>query len=155
VPEELGDERRKLGAALKWIRRERGIAQHVVAQQLGITVQSYRHFEAGRRGLKADALPGLARLFGMSMADLVGRWEALATPPARAAEDADVEVEQQGDVLTELRAIRRILERLATHLGAGDRQDAAAGHDRRSGTSPRQVRRSAGPTARWVRYSGV
>lgn len=57
---------------LKKIRKERGLTQIMMANNLGICAQCYRNFETGRRQPKLDMLKRFADVLGCSVSDIVG-----------------------------------------------------------------------------------
>lgn len=62
------DRIKRMGAALKTLREDRlGLTQYAVAERMGLTVDAYRHYEAGRRRITADQLPDLAAALGISL----------------------------------------------------------------------------------------
>jgi transcriptional regulator with XRE-family HTH domain len=61
-----------LGARIAELRREQGLSQQAVADELGIAQQTYAHYEVGRARLPASLLPQLSRLFGVATDELLG-----------------------------------------------------------------------------------
>jgi transcriptional regulator with XRE-family HTH domain len=61
-----------LGARIAELRREQGLSQQAVADELGIAQQTFAHYEVGRARLPASYLPLLSRLFGVATDELLG-----------------------------------------------------------------------------------
>lgn len=61
-----------LGQRIAVLRKERGMTQVQLAEQLGVAQQTLAHYEAGRLRLLAGALPTLAEQLGVSVEDLIG-----------------------------------------------------------------------------------
>jgi transcriptional regulator with XRE-family HTH domain len=61
-----------LGQRIAALRKERGMTQVQLAEQLGVAQQTLAHYEAGRLRLLAGALPTLAEQLGGSVEDLIG-----------------------------------------------------------------------------------
>lgn len=61
-----------LGQRIAVLRKERGMTQVQLAEQLGVAQQTLAHYEAGRLRLLAGALPTLADQLAVSVEDLIG-----------------------------------------------------------------------------------
>jgi transcriptional regulator with XRE-family HTH domain len=61
-----------LGARIAELRKEQGLSQQALAEQLGIAQQTYAHYEVARARVPASMLPQLARLFGIGVDELLG-----------------------------------------------------------------------------------
>jgi transcriptional regulator with XRE-family HTH domain len=61
-----------LGVRIAELRREQGLSQQAIADQLGIAQQTYAHYEVGRARMPVSLLPELARLFGVAADELLG-----------------------------------------------------------------------------------
>lgn len=61
-----------LGARIAELRKEQGLSQQALADQLGIAQQTYAHYEVARARIPADMLPELARIFGVGVDELLG-----------------------------------------------------------------------------------
>jgi len=61
-----------LGQRIAALRKQRGMTQVQLAEQLGVAQQTLAHYEAGRLRLLAGALPTLAEQLGVSVEDLIG-----------------------------------------------------------------------------------
>jgi transcriptional regulator with XRE-family HTH domain len=77
------DERffKELGARLAQARKDHGMTQQQLAEQLGIAQQTLAHYEVGRARLPVSMLPVLARLLMLSLDELMGQ----STQPAATA----------------------------------------------------------------------
>ncbi|MEK7413010.1 MAG: helix-turn-helix transcriptional regulator [Planctomycetota bacterium] len=69
------DERffKELGARIASARKEHGMTQQQLAEQLGIAQQTLAHYEVGRARLPVSMLPVLARLLMLSLDELMGQ----------------------------------------------------------------------------------
>ena len=72
---------KKLGARIAQARKDHGLTQQQLAEQLGLAQQTYAHYEVGRARLPASMLPTLAKLLTLSLDELMGNPVA---PPKRA-----------------------------------------------------------------------
>ena len=54
------------------LRKEQGLSQQALAEQLGIAQQTYAHYEVARARVPASLLPELARIFGIGVDELLG-----------------------------------------------------------------------------------
>jgi transcriptional regulator with XRE-family HTH domain len=61
-----------LGARVAELRKEQGLSQQALAEQLGIAQQTFAHYEVGRARMPVSMLPELARLFGVGVDELLG-----------------------------------------------------------------------------------
>ena len=61
-----------LGKRIAELRREQGLSQQAIADELGLPQQTYAHYEVGRARLPMSLLPELARLFGVAVDELLG-----------------------------------------------------------------------------------
>jgi len=61
-----------LGMRIAQLRREHGLSQQALADQLGIAQQTFAHYEVGRARMPVSLLPELAKLFGVGVDDLLG-----------------------------------------------------------------------------------
>ena len=62
-----------LGARVAQARKEQGLTQQQLAEQLGIAQQTLAHYEVGRLRIPASMLPTLAQLLGLTMEALMGQ----------------------------------------------------------------------------------
>lgn len=72
-----------LGARIAEMRRDRDLTQQQVADALGISQQTYAHYEVGRLRVAVSMLPDLAGIFGVSVPTLLGPL-GKANPPRKA-----------------------------------------------------------------------
>ncbi|MCU7929127.1 MAG: helix-turn-helix transcriptional regulator [Candidatus Thiodiazotropha sp. (ex Dulcina madagascariensis)] len=63
---------KKLGKRVAVLRKELGITQSQLAETLEISQQLIAAYEAGTRKIPASTLPKLAKLFAVSLEELVG-----------------------------------------------------------------------------------
>ena len=61
-----------LGMPIAELRKEQGLSQQALADQLGIAQQTFAHFEVGRARMPVSLLPELARIFGVAVDELLG-----------------------------------------------------------------------------------
>ena len=61
-----------LGARVAELRKEQGLSQQALADQLGIPQQTYANYEVARARVPASMLPQLARIFGVGVDELLG-----------------------------------------------------------------------------------
>ena len=67
-----------LGARIAELRKEQGLSQQALADELGIAQQTLAHYEVGRARMPVSLLPELARFFGVGTDDLLGLRSAAA-----------------------------------------------------------------------------
>ncbi|MGI8423406.1 MAG: helix-turn-helix transcriptional regulator [Chloroflexota bacterium] len=61
-----------LGTRIAELRKEQGLSQQALADELGIAQQTLAHYEVGRARMPVSLLPDLARFFGVGTDDLLG-----------------------------------------------------------------------------------
>jgi transcriptional regulator with XRE-family HTH domain len=61
-----------LGTRVAELRREQGLSQQALADQLGIPQQTFAHYEVGRARMPVSLLPELAKIFGVAADELLG-----------------------------------------------------------------------------------
>jgi transcriptional regulator with XRE-family HTH domain len=61
-----------LGARIAALRKEQGLSQLALAEQLGIPQQTYANYEVARARIPASMLPQLGRIFGVAVDELLG-----------------------------------------------------------------------------------
>lgn len=61
-----------LGSRMAALRTEEGLSQQAIADQLGIPQQTYANYEVARARPPASMLPEFAKLFGVSVDELLG-----------------------------------------------------------------------------------
>ena len=64
-------DREKLGRALKVLRKQYGLTQQDVAEEIGVTKNFVSLIETGERGVSVDTLSELARLYKMPLPCLI------------------------------------------------------------------------------------
>jgi transcriptional regulator with XRE-family HTH domain len=64
---------RALGARIAAARKEQGLSQQALAEQLGIAQQTLAHYEVGRARPPVSLLPEFSRIFGVGVDELLGR----------------------------------------------------------------------------------
>jgi transcriptional regulator with XRE-family HTH domain len=70
---------KELGARIAQARKDHGLTQQALADQLGVPQQTFAHYEVGRARMPASMLPDVARLLTLSLDELM-----LGQPTARA-----------------------------------------------------------------------
>ncbi|WP_447584374.1 helix-turn-helix transcriptional regulator [Streptococcus pasteurianus] len=63
---------REIMNRLKELRKEKGLTQQGLADEIGITKRTYIYWEQGERQIKPDKAEKLADFFGVSIAHLLG-----------------------------------------------------------------------------------
>ena len=61
-----------LGTRIAELRKEQGLSQQALADELGIAQQTFAHYEVGRARMPVSLLPVLARIFGVGVDELLG-----------------------------------------------------------------------------------
>ncbi len=62
-----------LGHKVAQLRKEHGLTQQALAEQLGIAQQTLAHYEGARLRVAASMLPQLAQIFSMPVDELIGQ----------------------------------------------------------------------------------
>ena len=106
------DERffKELGARIARARKDHGMTQQQLAEQLGVAQQTLAHYEVGRARLPVSMLPTLARLLMLSLDELMGQntQPAGATAARRGAKRGPVSrLQQQIDAVAKLPKTRQ------------------------------------------------
>jgi transcriptional regulator with XRE-family HTH domain len=70
---------KELGARIAQARKDHGLTQQALAEQLGVAQQTLAHYEVGRARMPASMLPDVARLLTLSLDELM-----VGQPTARA-----------------------------------------------------------------------
>ncbi len=112
----------RLGSRIAQLRRQHGLTQAQVAAELGVSQQTTLSFEKGRRRVPVSALPKLAKLFRVSIEELLDD-SGKATRPRRGPPS---KIEQQ------VERIRTLPKREQDHL-MKVLDDALTGAERRAG----------------------
>ena len=63
---------KEFGKRVARLRKQAGLSQQAVADELGIAQQTLAHYEVGRLRMPVSLLPKLAQLFGVPGDDLLG-----------------------------------------------------------------------------------
>jgi transcriptional regulator with XRE-family HTH domain len=63
----------ELGKRIAHLRKEQGLTQQQLAEQLGVAQQTLAHYEGARLRVPASMLPQLAQIFVVGVDDLIGR----------------------------------------------------------------------------------
>ncbi|GAD58283.1 MULTISPECIES: helix-turn-helix domain-containing protein [Brevundimonas] len=84
---ELSEFDLKVGARIRRRRRELGISQKALGQQLGVSLQQVQKYENGNTRLLASRLYAISQVLGTSVPDLIGirDQEAAAAPRSELA----------------------------------------------------------------------
>jgi transcriptional regulator with XRE-family HTH domain len=61
-----------LGARIAELRREQGLSQQALADELGVAQQTLAHYEVGRARMAVSLVPTLAKILGVSVEELLG-----------------------------------------------------------------------------------
>ena len=70
---------KELGARIAQARKDHGLTQNELAEQLGVAQQTLAHYEVGRARMPASMLPTVARLLTLSLDELMGQSVARRT----------------------------------------------------------------------------
>jgi transcriptional regulator with XRE-family HTH domain len=62
-----------LGARIAAARKEQGLSQQALADQLGIAQQTLAHYEVGRARPPVSLMPEFSRIFGIAVDELLGQ----------------------------------------------------------------------------------
>jgi transcriptional regulator with XRE-family HTH domain len=73
---------KELGVRIAQARKDHGMTQNELAEQLGVAQQTLAHYEVGRARMPASMLPTVAKLLTLSLDELMGQ------PVPRAARGA-------------------------------------------------------------------
>ena len=111
---------KELGERIAQARKERGMTQAQLAEQLGIAQQTLGHYEVARARIAADLLPHMAEALDLSFDELLLGQPTMRIPGKRGPASR---LEQQLDAITRLpkpeqRAVSTLLTAvLAQHQG--------------------------------------
>ena len=61
-----------LGKRIAGLRKEQGLSQQALADELGVAQQTLAHYEVGRARMPVSLLPVLAQFFGIGVDELLG-----------------------------------------------------------------------------------
>lgn len=73
---------KQLGTCIAQARKEHGMTQNELAEQLGVAQQTLAHYEVGRARMPASMLPTVAKLLTLSLDELMGQPVPRATRAA-------------------------------------------------------------------------
>lgn len=90
---------KELGARIATARKERGMTQQALADQIGVSQQTLAHYEVGRVGVGAAMLPVLSELLDLSFDELLMGQPTVRIPGKRGPASR---LEQQLDAITRL-----------------------------------------------------
>lgn len=93
-----------LGERIAATRKERGLTQQALADQLGIAQQTLGHYEVARARIAADLLPQLAKLLDLSLDELLMGQPTVRIPGKRGPASR---LEQQLDAITRLPKVKQ------------------------------------------------
>jgi len=108
-----------LGGRIALARKEQGLTQTQLAEQLGIAQQTLAHYEVGRLRLPASMLPVLAVALGTSVEELLGQSSPRATGKRGPASRLAQQVERIGQLPKAKQ--RFVMEMLDTVLAQASR----------------------------------
>lgn len=63
---------KSLGTRIAALRKEQGLSQQALADQLDIAQQTLAHYEVGRLRMPVSLLPEFSKIFGVSVDELLG-----------------------------------------------------------------------------------
>lgn len=92
----------RLGARIAQLRKEQGITQVQLAEQLGVSQQTITAYEVGRRRIQVSALPVIAQVLGVAVETLMGE-----TPTATRKRGPAPKLQQQMDRINQLPKARQ------------------------------------------------
>lgn len=74
---------KQMGARIAQARKERGLTQEQLAEQLGVSQQALAHYEVGRIGVASAMLPRFAELLDLSFDELLVGQPSIRIPGKR------------------------------------------------------------------------
>lgn len=112
-----------LGARIAQARKDHGMTQQQLADELGVAQQTLAHYEVGRARLPASMLPTLARLLTLSMDELMGLPAVTAARERSGKRGPPSRLQQQIAAVAQLPKAKQqfVSEMLETVLGQGAR----------------------------------
>ena len=111
---------KQMGTRIALARKERGLTQEQLAEQLGVSQQALAHYEVGRIGVASAMLPRLAELLDLSFDELLIGAPIVRLPGKRGPASR---IERQLDAVSQLpkarqRVVSEVLDAmLAQHAG--------------------------------------
>jgi len=114
---------KELGARIARARKDHGMTQQQLADELGVAQQTLAHYEVGRARLPASMLPTLARLLTLSMDELMGQPAVTAARERGGKRGPPSRLQQQIAAVAQLPKAKQqfVSELLETVLGQGAR----------------------------------
>lgn len=108
-----------LGARIAQARKDQGLTQQQLADQLGIAQQTLAHYEVGRLRIPASLLPTLAQLLTLSLDELFGT----ALPKRRGKRGPMSRLQQQIEAVEQLpktkqQFVSQVLEAVLAQTGS-------------------------------------
>ena len=100
----------ELGARIAELRKTQGITQVQMAEALGVSQQTINSYEVARRRVPVSALPTLAKLFKVSIEELLGEAEA-PKPQKKRGPVSKLQIQ-----IEELNRLPRAKQRLASDM---------------------------------------
>lgn len=118
---------KEMGARIAQARKERGLTQQQLADALGISQQTFAHYEVGRVGVGAPMLPRLSELLDLSFDEILLGHPTVRIPGKRGPASR---LEQQLDAIARLpkaeqRAVSTLLTAVLAQHGKPAGQEAA------------------------------
>jgi len=111
---------KQMGARIAQARKERGLTQEQLAEQLGVSQQALAHYEVGRIGVASAMLPRFAELLDLSFDELLVGQPSIRIPGKRGPASR---LEQQIALVSQLpkasqKAVMQVLDAMiAQHAG--------------------------------------
>lgn len=107
---------RALGAHISRLRKDRGLTQAELARAIGVSQQAVFAYELGERRVSVLLLTKIARVFAISIEELVGMARPVRVPKARVSARAMLHAERlQALSRPEQRFVVRIIDLLQEH----------------------------------------
>ena len=110
-----------LGQRIATARKERGLTQQALADQLGVSQQTLAHYEVGRVGVGAAMLPRLAELLDLSLDEILIGTPIVRLPGKRGPASR---IERQLDAVSQLprasqKAVSQVLDAMIAQHASG------------------------------------
>lgn len=118
---------KQMGARIAQARKERGLTQEQLAEQLGVSQQALAHYEVGRIGVASAMLPRFAELLDLSFDELLIGQPQPRSPGKRGPASR---LQQQLDAISQLpkaqqRVVTTMLDAMLAQHGRVEREAAA------------------------------
>jgi transcriptional regulator with XRE-family HTH domain len=119
---------KELGGRIAKARKERGMTQQALADQLGIAQQTLAHYEVARARIAASLLPRVAELLDLSLDELLMGQPTIRIPGKRGPASR---FEQQLDAVAQLpkaqqRFVMQMLDTVIAQHSTATTQEASA-----------------------------